>query len=105
MRRVEAILDKVKIGGLVYTVSKVEDLGHVLRSPGLVGGVDYHQLTIKLESEVNKDFQEQTFVHEVLHGIFVESGYEDHEEDMVNRIGKVLYQVLKENDFTFLRKG
>lgn len=97
-------MKKVKIGGLKYSISEVDDLAHQERSPGLVGCINYHQLTIKVEKNVEQKMQDQTFVHELAHGIFVEAGYEEHEEEMVNRIGKVLYQVLKDNDFSFLRK-
>lgn len=97
-------MKKVKIGGLKYSVSEVEDLAHEERSPGLLGCIDYHQLTIKVEKDLNPKMQEQTLVHELVHGVFVEAGYEQHEEEMVNRIGKVMYQVLKDNDFSFLRK-
>lgn len=101
----DEILKKVKIGGLRYTVSEVEDLGHVERSPGMLGCIDYHQLTLKIEKNIHSKMQEQTFIHELAHGILVEAGYEDHEEEQANRIGKVLYQVLKDNDFSFIRKG
>lgn len=97
------MLDKVKIGGLYYAISEVEDLGDEEGTPGMLGCIDYHALTIKLEKEVHRDMQQQTFIHELTHGVFAESGYEEHEEEMVNRIGKVLYQVLKDNDFNFLR--
>ncbi len=99
------MLKKVRIGGLFYKVSEVSDLGHSERSPGMLGRIDYHHLTLKLEKDVHNDMKHQTFVHELMHGILVESGYEDHEEEMANRIGKVLYQVLQDNDFGFLRKG
>ena len=98
-------MKKVKIGGLKYRISEVEDLGHQERSPGMLGCINYHELTIKLEKNIHSTMQEQTLIHELAHGIFVESGFEEHEEEMVNRIGKVLYQVLKDNDFSFLRKG
>lgn len=98
-------MSNVKIGGLQYEITEVEDLAHEERSPGLMGCIDYHQLTIKLEKNLHKKVQEQTLIHEIVHGIFAESGYEIHEEEQVNRIAKTLYQVLTENDFSFLRKA
>lgn len=97
-------MESVKIGGLVYQITEIEDLAHEERTPGLMGCVDYHQLTIKLEKNLHKKVQEQTLVHEIVHGIFAESGYESHEEEQVNRIAKTLYQVLIDNDFTFLKR-
>lgn len=98
-------MENVKIGGLSYAINEVEDLAREELTPGLMGCVDYHQLTIKIEKNLHKKVQEQTLVHEIVHGIFAESGYESHEEEQVNRIAKTLYQVLIDNDFSFLRKA
>lgn len=93
----------IKIGGLYYEILEVEDLEHEERNPGLMGCIDYHQLTIKLEKNLHKKVQDQTLIHEITHGIFAESGYEVHEEEQVNRIAKTLYQVLMDNDFSFIK--
>ena len=36
-------------------------------------------------------------------GILVEAGYINHEEEQVDRIGKILYQVLVDNDFSWFK--
>ena len=36
-------------------------------------------------------------------GILVEAGYINHEEEQADRIGKILYQVLVDNDFSWLK--
>ena len=45
----------------------------------------------------------QTLIHEITHGILVEAGYINHEEEQADRIGKILYQVLVDNDFSWLK--
>jgi hypothetical protein len=43
--------------------------------------------------------KEQTIVHEMLHAIHFEAGYdsEDQDEDMINRTANVLHQVIVDN--------
>lgn len=92
-------MDKVKIGGIVYSVEIKEDLvGHT----GNWGETNLKKTTIALDSNMSKQRTDQTLVHEIVHGIFEEAGFEQ-DEDKVNRLGIVLYQVLKDNDFSFLR--
>lgn len=92
-------MDKVKIGGIVYSVEIKEDLvGHT----GNWGETNLKKTTIVLDSNMSKQRTDQTLVHEIVHGIFEEAGFEQ-DEDKVNRLGIVLYQVLKDNDFSFLR--
>lgn len=45
--------------------------------------------------------KEQTFVHELLHACFNEAGFNEQDEDMINRVGVMLYQVLKDNYLDF----
>lgn len=92
-------MDKVKIGGIVYSVEIKEDLvGHT----GNWGETNLKKTTIALDSNMSKQRTDQTLVHEIVHGIFEEAGFEQ-DEDKVNRLGIVLYQVLQDNDFSFLR--
>lgn len=92
-------MDKVKIGGIIYPIEIKDDLvGHT----GNWGETNLKKTTIALDSNMSKQRTEQTLVHEIVHGLFMEAGIED-DEDKVNRLGIVLHQVLKDNDFSFLR--
>jgi hypothetical protein len=99
------MIDNVKVGGLVYEVSVVKDLELEEREPDLLGRIDYRDLKIKVDDALAEQMRHQIFIHELTHGILVEAGYTDHEEEQADRIGKVLYQVLKDNDFNFIRKA
>lgn len=83
-----------KIGGVNYKVQSVEGLA---REQGVLGLILYQDLIIKIDASLPKERWEETFIHEVLHGIFFEAGYEEQDEDMINRVGKVLYQVIQDN--------
>lgn len=89
---------KVRIAGIDYEVKHVNGLA---QDHGLAGHILYTSASIRLDADLPEDRKEQVFVHEVLHGIFEEAGYDEQDEDMVNRLGKVLYQVLKDNELNF----
>ncbi|MBO1583235.1 ImmA/IrrE family metallo-endopeptidase [Bacillus sp. XF8] len=83
-----------KIGGVKYNVQSVKGLA---KEHGVLGQILYNDLIIKVDADLPRDRLEETFIHEVLHGIFHEAGYEEQDEDMINRVGKVLYQVIQDN--------
>lgn len=83
-----------KIGGVKYKVQSVKGLA---KEHGVLGQIFYDDLLIKIDADLPRERMEETFVHEVLHGIFHEAGYEEQDEDMINRVGKVLYQVFTDN--------
>ncbi|HEM2809901.1 TPA: hypothetical protein U0616_001710 [Streptococcus suis] len=95
-------METVKIGGLVYEVSKQADLQG---STGEWGYIEYKTGKIVLDDSQSQQIEDQTLIHEITHGILVEAGYVNHEEEQADRIGKILYQVLTDNDFSWLQKG
>ena len=95
-------MESVKIGGLTYTVKKVSDLQG---KEGDWGRIQYKTQEITLDDSLKEQIEDQTLIHEITHGILVEAGYVEHEEEQADRIGKILYQVLTDNDFSWLWKG
>ncbi|PIC72419.1 ImmA/IrrE family metallo-endopeptidase [Sporosarcina sp. P17b] len=89
---------QVKVAGIDYTVQEVEGF---VEEHELGGQVIYHKGKIKIDSAMCKTKKEQIFVHELTHAIFMEAGYDEQDEDMVNRLSIVLYQVLKDNRLQF----
>lgn len=95
------IPNKVDVAGIDYTVREVVGLAD---DHDLGGQIVYHKSDIKIESAMSETKKEQVFVHELTHAIFYEAGYDEQDEDMVNRLGIVLYQVLKNNNLYFGEK-
>lgn len=89
---------KVNVAGIEYKVK--ETLG-LEQKHGLMGHVMYSTSEIEIDDRLSKERKEQVFVHELLHACFYEAGFNEQEEDMVNRVSAVLYQVLKDNDIRF----
>lgn len=98
------MLNDINVAGINYKVELKESV-EVNEDKNYYGVCRLKDATIEISSSVNEQRQEQTLIHELMHAIFNEAGIEiEDEEDIVNRSSLVLYQVLKDNDFSFLRK-
>lgn len=84
----------IKVGGVDYTVEEVSNL---IAKDDLWGKVDYFNSSIAVDDSLSPTRKEQVLIHELTHAIFLEAGYKEQDEDMINRIGIVLHQVLKDN--------
>lgn len=91
----------IRVGSIDYSVELTSGLSV---SDDLLGAIHYGVSKIRLEESLPPTKLVDTFVHELAHALFYEAGFEDHEEDTVNRIAKVLTMVLRDNDFTFMRE-
>lgn len=96
------MLAKVRIGGITYdvelndlTTPRDDEIGMQL------GYCHFHKGLIEINSESTPQRQAQTLIHEITHAVFDEAGLEQ-DEDAVNRLSLVLYQVLKDNDFSWI---
>ncbi|MCP1355075.1 ImmA/IrrE family metallo-endopeptidase [Aneurinibacillus migulanus] len=95
------MIDKVKVAGVDYTIEQADELNN---DPGDMGECIYQKALIRIKSNMSIDKQNQTLVHEILHACIEEAGFSEQDEDFVNRVGIVLHQVLRDNDFSFLRE-
>lgn len=91
---------KIKVAGINYQV-KETDLVVINGSTDYVGSINQARAEIEVLNSLSKTRKEQTLVHEILHACFYEAGFDEHDEDVVNRVSVVLYQVLKDNDLNF----
>lgn len=96
------MINSIKVGGIIYEVQ--------YKGLGANEGVQFgwcrcDKALIEINDGINQQKQEQTLIHEMTHAMFHECGldYMENEEDIVNRLSIVLHQVLKENDFDFIR--
>lgn len=94
---------KIKVGGINYSINQVpyvENGG----DRNFLGSCSSSKQLIELEEGMSKDRKEQILIHELVHAIFNECGFNEHDEDTVNRLGIVLHQVIKDNDLKELLK-
>ncbi|KOY81294.1 DUF955 domain-containing protein [Lysinibacillus macroides] len=90
--------NNVKVGGVNYTV---EEVPHLIADQELWGQILMRDAKIQIDSSLGVDRKRQTLIHELTHAIFLEAGYKDQDEDMINRVSIVLHQVLQDNPSLF----
>jgi hypothetical protein len=89
-----------RVGGIDYSVEVVPQL---YERHQLYGQVTYKDAHIQIDDSLAKDRANETLIHELLHAMLFEAGYYDHDEELVKRLAAVLHQVLRDNDFSFVR--
>jgi hypothetical protein len=94
------IPDKVKIGGLEYTVLK--NTRPCKNNVNVDGEIIYDTGTIQLRQglEESADYSHFVLIHEIMHGIFDHMCIEQNEE-LIGKISKGLHMVIKDNPDLF----
>jgi len=89
------LIDKVKIGGIVYDVVLEETLG----DSGYAGQLRVHRSQIAINAQIQAQFAQVTLWHEIIHGILANAGVgiADHNEELIEKIAYGVLQVLVDN--------
>ena len=90
------IPETVKVGGVCYEVSE-EPFIEIDGERNYQGSCSFHNTEISILADISEERKVNVYVHELTHAIFYEAGFEEQDEDMINRIGNVLHQVLQDN--------
>ncbi|WP_338627619.1 hypothetical protein QJR52_06975 [Clostridium baratii] len=102
------IPNKIRIGSVNYDVT-VSDETLVVNRQECKGLIDYEFHKIKINNSVqDKQGQEQTFLHELVHGIVRARSLDlenSDEETITNEIALGLHQVIKDNSIIFEGEG
>ena len=88
---------EIKVGGLTYKIIEEEHFAAHDDDKNLWGYCDYEKQIIKIRASLSEQKKKQVLIHELTHAIFLEAGYKNHDEDMINRLSLVLFQVLQDN--------
>lgn len=99
------IPNKVRIGSVDYSVV-ITDEQLILNGRVCYGTIDYDQTQININNSIhNLVRQEQTFLHELIHGIIKERSLDiknSDDETIVDEIALGLHQVIRDNHNIFL---
>jgi len=90
----------VKVAGVQYEVVE-KDFIEIDGNRNYQGACWYGESTIEILSDLSPTKKEQVFIHELVHACLKEAGFDEQDEDTVNRLGIVLHQVLKDNKLYF----
>ena len=93
----------VKIGGTIYEI-KNNPYSFDDDKTTVMGDIDQvaAKIKINLDHHIAKVRKQQSLIHEILHGMLFEAGYEEIDEQLIKRLSMVMYQVVKENDLADL---
>lgn len=92
------IPDKIKIGGIVYKV--IECTNPSEEDSNIDGQIIYSKQELRLKNDMEQDYKENVFVHEIMHGILELIGLEQ-DENLVIRLSNAMHQVIKDNPQMF----
>lgn len=90
----------IRVGANDYEIKREKGLSS---SEAVWGRIVYGTTTISLDESLSGSLLRDTLAHELAHAILYEAGYEDHDEEQANRIGKVVTMLLRDNNFEFMR--
>lgn len=98
------IPDEVRIGSMYYNVFLTDEI-LVMDGRQCYGTIDYDKHIIKVDSNLqDKQGQEQTFLHELIHGIVRERSLDlqnSDDETITDEIAIGLHQVIRDNPGIF----
>lgn len=94
------IPNKVNVAGVTYSVEE-KDIVIVGSGIDYAGSCNYKDAKISILQDMSDERKEETFVHELFHAVLFEAGFDEHDEELVDRASRVLYQVLKDNEIRF----
>lgn len=98
---------KVRIGSMDYKVALIE--GTILNNTQqCYGHIDFDRHIIEIDKTL-RDTQghEQTFLHELVHGIVKEFkiDFSENEENVVDKLADGLHQVIRDNPKIFMKEA
>lgn len=94
----EPVLGTIKVGCVHYRVLRdpVESISRKLEE-NVYGKWSCADRFIWVDPDLNDDFAAQVLLHEVVHAIFDECCISNDDESVVDRLSRVLMQVLQDN--------
>lgn len=92
------IPETVRVGAVDYNVNFADAI-IIDGDANYAGACSLGDGTIQILSSLSEQGKLITFMHELTHAIFEQAGYDEHDENMIDRISKILLQVLRDNEF------
>ncbi|HGN7070406.1 TPA: hypothetical protein ACKW4L_000605 [Staphylococcus aureus] len=86
---------EINVCGVKYKIVQLEDVDN---NPSCLGLCIYKDSLIQLKRGLSFERKKKILIHELLHAMMYESGYEEHDEELVNNLSIVINQVISQND-------
>ena len=88
----------VKIGGIIYSVQEVDRLTF---GDSATAEINYRKSTIEIAKDISEQRKHRDFLHEVMHAIYDNLGYSEHNEKQIDELAGALYQFVVDNSEVF----
>ncbi|GEQ04525.1 hypothetical protein EKQ61_06215 [Staphylococcus gallinarum] len=85
----------IDVCGVKYKIVQIEDVDN---DPSCLGLCIYKDSLIQLKQGLSFERKKQILIHELLHAMMYEAGYEEHDEILVGNLSIVINQVIAQND-------
>lgn len=85
----------INICGVKYTIVQVDEVDN---DPSCLGLCIYRETLIQIKKGLSTERKKQVLVHELLHAMLYEAGYDEHEEEQVKNLSIVINQVISQNN-------
>ncbi|MGW7932722.1 hypothetical protein ACWEWU_13945 [Staphylococcus xylosus] len=85
----------IDICGVKYKIVQIEDVDN---NPSCLGICIYKDSLIQLKQGLSFERKKQVLIHELLHAMMYEAGYEEHDEKLVVNLSIVINQVIGQNN-------
>lgn len=92
------------IGCTTYEIDKTEEGKGYMDGAGLWGEAQYNTCKILLDPDIRAPKRQSILLHELIHAI-LNTYFLENNEEIVYRLEPVLFQLLRENDFTWIREA
>lgn len=93
------IPEKVKVGGKTYTVEITDKL--YMGRQGYNGEILTDECVIRIAPGRTDDDMKAVFLHELTHALGYFMGYNNHDEEKVERIAEAILMLIKDNPNIF----
>ncbi|UXU48947.1 MULTISPECIES: ImmA/IrrE family metallo-endopeptidase [Staphylococcus] len=86
---------QINVCGINYDVIQVTEVDN---DPSCLGLCIYRESLIQIKNGLSTERKKQVLMHELLHAILYEAGYEEHNEEQVKSLSVVINQVIAQNN-------
>src|SRR5574337_721701 len=87
------MINSVKVGPLTYQIREVDHI----EDQKYAGMIYYTENLIEINKTTAEQHKPITVIHEIIHAIMHQAGYQEHDESVIEALSYGLLQTLREN--------
>ena len=96
----EKIPSKIKVGGITYNIEVTEPNNFTILGD-YFGEINYKEQKIRVANRLALDVMHRTLWHEIIHAIYDNLGFSNHDEQKIDMLAGALYALVVDNPDMF----